>query len=288
MAKQPRAVAEERPFPGDKTPVPASQGGLPAIPDYGDDAGAGMENVDRDETRIPFVRVLQTNSPQVSPADPARIPGAEAGMLMHMGTNECWPGDGRLEFIACFRGKDYVEWVPKNKGGGLVGRHDWNSQTIAKLREVQGRFGKLVTPDGTEIAQTFYLYGLLLVPDSGPRRTVLGFTSTQIKKYQSVIDRVDSLKFIKDGKNVQPPLYAWKWRLSTVPEKNNEGSWFGIRVEPVGKTSLESLIPRNDPMFALARDFHELVKTGSVTAAAEQMAGGAAESTEIDDSPPLE
>lgn len=273
------------------TPAPVAESNPPAaIPDYGDDAGKGMEKVDREEQRVPFIRVLQAKSPTAEVGSPTKIPGHEPGMFIHMGTQEVWPGDGTVEFIACFREKDYVEWVPMTEGrdGGLVGRRGWYDPLVAELRAKQGRFGKLTTPDGNEIAQTFYLYGLLIPPGEAVRRVVIGFSSTQIKKYQAVIDRVDSLKFKKDGKVRQPPLYAWRWKLSTVAEHKGKNNWFGIRIEPVGKTNLDSLMPVTSDLYMMARDFHDLMATGTVDAAVEQMGGhGGAEQEPGEDDIPM-
>ena len=258
---------------------------LDRIADYGDDSGAGMENVDRDETRVPFVRVLQPKSPQVDEsAGGIIIPGAKPGMLIHMTTEEVWPGDGSVEFVSCYREKDFVEWVPVDAGGGLMGRYRWDDPKVVDLRAKQGRFGKLKTPEGTEIVQTFYLYGLLIPPDKLERRVVIGFTSTQLKKYQAVIDRVDSVKFVVDGKVKQPPLFAWRWRIKTMPEKNKKGSWFGIRFEPAGATTQDSLLRRDDPLFTKSRNFYELLRAGHATADVEQM-GKARDVDEVDEAP---
>lgn len=278
MAKHPQMKEAEASTKGGMPAPAALQENMPAVVsdplDYGDDSGAGMDGVDREEMRVPFVRVLQPKSPQVdASAGGIIIKGAMPGMLIHMATEEIWPGDGSVKFVTCYREKDYVEWTPVNAGGGLVGRHAWNDSKINQLRATQGRFGKLITPEKTEISQTFYLYGLLIPPDKVERRVVIGFTSTQIKKYQSVIDRVDSLKFVVDGKTRQPPLYAWQWRIKTMAEKNKKGSWFGIRLEPAGETSISSLLSRTDPVFHRARDFFELLKAGHVTADLTQMGG---------------
>lgn len=261
-------------------------GGLPAgLDDYGEDSGGGMENLDPEELRVPFIRVLQSNSPQVDASKGgAVVEGARPGMLCHMGTLEVWPGDGSVEFVTAYRERDFVEWTPYDQGGGFIARRAWDDPDVAALRARQGRFGKLTTSDGSEIVQTFYLYGLLLPPAESPRRVVVALTSTQIKKYQAVIDRVEAVKFVKDGRVTQPPLYAWRWKIWTGPEKNKSGSWFGINFQPAGEDNLRSLLKRSDPLYATARDFYELLKTGTATADTSQLA----REGDVDDAPPLD
>lgn len=261
---------------------------LPAGLDYEDaDSGAGMENIDAEELRIPFIRVLQSNSPQVDASKGGIVlEGAKPGMFIHMGTEELYPGDGSVEFITAHRSREYVEWTPVDAGGGLVGRLDWEDPEVATLKAQQGRFGKLETGKGTEIVQTFYLYGLLIPQDGVPRRVVLSFTSTQIKKYQAVLERVNSMQFVVDGKARKPPLYAWRWKLYTGPEKNKKGSWFGIFLRPAGEDNLHSLLPRNDPLFFAAKDFHELIASGQASANVEQLKREAED--EVDSAPPFD
>lgn len=206
-----------------------------------------------------------------------------------MATEQVWPGDGSVEFVTAFREKDYVEWVPMDAGGGLAGRHDWNSPMVADLREKQGRFGKLITPEGNEISQTYYLYGILLPPDGGQIPVVFGFSSTQIRKYQAVIDRIRSLeRFNSEGKKVGPPIYAFRWRIRTLPEKNKQGSWFGIRFDAAGETLIKSLMPKTDPLFDRAKSFHQLLAEGAATAQREQMSMSPEDLGDIDDDIPLD
>lgn len=44
--------------------VNLQQQNLPAVVDFGEDAGVGMENIDKSEVRIAWLAVLQSNSPQ--------------------------------------------------------------------------------------------------------------------------------------------------------------------------------------------------------------------------------
>jgi hypothetical protein len=71
--------------------------------DFGDDAGAGMEDVKAGEYRIPFLRILQSNSPQVKPPTAGGVPGAQAAMIFNTSTGELYDGEKGLVFVPTSR-----------------------------------------------------------------------------------------------------------------------------------------------------------------------------------------
>jgi hypothetical protein len=108
------------------------------IDDFEEFAGAGTS--DRKEDNIvPFLAVLQKNSPQVNPRDPSHVRGAEAGMLFNTATLKLYPaeqeGEGPLALQAYMETCE-VEWVPRGQGGGFVGRHELEDSIVATVREV--------------------------------------------------------------------------------------------------------------------------------------------------------
>jgi hypothetical protein len=157
---------------------------------------------------------------------------------------------------------------------------------VLELRAKQGRFGKLKTQEGTEIVETFYLYGLACPEDRSPFPAVVGFASTQIAHYQNFVGRYMGIEYQgPDGKPVRPPLWAHRWRLSTMYEKRKKGEFFGWRITLAEKkpdgTELPpicSLLKRSDPLYIRGRELYELVKGGKAKAdhAAAAKAGGEA------------
>lgn len=270
-----------------------------ATVDFGDDAGLGMEDVGRDEFIIPFLRVLQTNSPQVEDQAQGGLAGAKPGMVVNLGTNELLDGRTGFTFIPVHRDHNFVEFIPRNLGGGFVGIHDVDDPTVLQLRAEQGAFGKLFTSDkktneglpaeGTEIGEQFYLYGLV-VDDSGfVGRVVIAFGSTQIKKYKGFIGRVDNIRYIgPDGNPVKPPLWAHRWRFTTVPESNKKGKFYGWAIGLAERNddgtecpSVKSLVKRSDPLYTQGREFYDLIKGGGAKVDYAKAAEAEAEGEEI-------
>jgi len=264
----------------DKTPVeektntpavvePPKTGNALAVVDFGEDAGVGMENIDRSEYAIPFVRVLHALSPQVKPKSAGGL-GCKAGDIFNLGTNEAFDGEKGVTFIPVHRDHNYVEFIPRNEdgsGGGFVGIRAVDDPLVLQLSAEQGKFGRLKTSEGTELTETFYLYGLLLDENNTPSQVVIGFSSTQIKKYKAFITRYMGIQYPNpQNVMVRPPLWAHKWKLTTAYEQKGVYNWYGWRVNLLEEPSSKSLMAITDPLYVLGREFYNVIKSGMIKA----------------------
>lgn len=265
------------------------KGGALAVIDYGEDAGAGMENVGAEEFRIPLLRILQGNSPQCDPTTPDRnVPGAKPGLILNTATGLMFP---RAILVPVYRDHNYVEYIPRGAGGGFVGIHQPDEPLIESMRATQGRFGKLkrVNKDiaaETETVETYYLFGLVIPCDAdwkpidgAVEQDVVPFTSTQIAKYQSFMARYMSIEYPNaEGKKVRPPLWAHQWHLGTTPQRNKKGSFFGWTLAPASEPPVTCRMRLDDPLYAHGRAFYTLLKEGKAKAdlAGDAARGGAA------------
>ena len=94
-----------------------------AIATYDDDllsGGTGLEETTAEDFAIPFIRILQQMSPQLNKQDGRYNEEAQAGMLVNTVTNEVYDGDTGVTVVPCAYVKKYIEWIPREKGGGLV------------------------------------------------------------------------------------------------------------------------------------------------------------------------
>ncbi len=278
----------ETPTPEEKKDLPAERKTGTEVQqyDFGSDAGEGMENVSADEMRIPFLYVLASNSPQCKPVSAGGIAGAQQGMMMNMGTGELY--EKPVTFIPVHRDENFVEFTPKNLGGGIVAVREPDDELVLKLRAQHGKFGKLpngiterdptgLPLNGTEIVQTFYLYGLIIDENGSSSPVVVPFKSTQIKKYQGFMQRQTSFKYKNPASTddkplppVQPPIYAHRWTLGTVPEKNKKGEFWGWTLtlaekEPDGREApyFKSLIAPGSNMYLAAKKLREMIVGGA-------------------------
>ena len=103
MSNKGKKADEKAEAPKDEakgTAVAPAAGGAAAVYDYGSDAGAGFENTKGSDLSIPFIQVLQSNSPQVENNNPE---GAKSGMLFNSVTKEMVDGREGIVFLPCHR-----------------------------------------------------------------------------------------------------------------------------------------------------------------------------------------
>ena len=113
------------------------------------DSGVGLENVEAGDMAIPFIALLQALSPQVKKKT---LEGAEDGMFMNTVTSKLYE---KLHVIPCAFSKAWVEWVPREKGGGFVAQHTTDELMLQTTRDDKKRD---ILPNGNSLVQTAYHY----------------------------------------------------------------------------------------------------------------------------------
>lgn len=252
-------------------------GGLPAKADFGDYAGMGTENLDRDDFKIPFLNLLQSLSPEVQSDDPKFIPGAEVGMFANSVTKQLFSGSDGVILVPCYREHHFVEWQPRNQGGGFVAIHATDSEVVQRAKAEAKSFKDLRTPAGNDLVDTFQLYCLRLnaVDAAEPAEiVVLSCTKTKIKRYREYMTRVGTFVLQDEEGNVLAsprdiPLFAHRLKVTATRERGAEGPYYNVLLEPaVGNDIEKSMI---DPstrkeLMAAAAALNRSVKGGAKTA----------------------
>ena len=197
--------------------------------DFSADAGQGYENVGQEDLGIPFIKIIQSMSPERDKTESAYIPGAEEGMLFNSATKEILGGEGEpIRFIPCVYEKAWVEWKPRNSGGGIVRSHKTDDILKQCTRDEKGHDA---LPSGNLVTTTVYLLGLYLPPDGDAQRVLVSFTSTQLKKARQILSTMITQKLVaKDGKKYTPPMWSNVLHVSTTLEQNNDGKWYGYKL----------------------------------------------------------
>ncbi len=230
---------------------------------YAADAGAGFEDTTSKDYALPFLGILQKGSPQVDPDQDAYIEGAKAGQVFNTVTGDRYDGDKGIIFIPVHHEHKYVEWIPRDLGGGFVGLHAPDSPEVLKAREDAGTdFGKLPFGDN-QLAETFYMYGIRVDADGNTEQCVIAFASTQIRAYKAWMTKARGIKLRDDNDRPFPaPLFAHRYRLSTNLQENKKGKWHGWRIGFDGTSASEARIPVDDPLYEEAKGLRELVMSG--------------------------
>jgi hypothetical protein len=125
-------------------------------------AGEGA-SFSSDEMQIPFVRLLQALSPQLNKKKAEYIEGASAGDAFNNVTNQYWDGETGIKVIPCFNTTKYLEFVPRDMGGGFKGEIPANSPL---LQQTTRSGSKEILPSGNELVKSVQ-YFCFIVEDDG-------------------------------------------------------------------------------------------------------------------------
>lgn len=238
-----------------------------AVYDPGAYAGAGMENISREEYAIPFLYVLDAKSPQCAPVKAGGVEGAKAGSLYNTATNEMFDGEKGVSFIPVDRKHDFGEWIRRNEdgsGGGFVGIRAPDDPLVLELRKKYGQFGKLVTDDNHELVETFYLSGLTVVDGVGSAM-IFPFKSTGIAAYKNFMTRVMNIQYVApNGAMIRPPMWAHRWRLGTQYKTKGTMGWYIPRLWLEEEPPIKSRLKLTDPLYLQARELYDNIKAGRV------------------------
>jgi hypothetical protein len=234
--------------------------------DFGDDAGLGYENQSNDDIQIPFINVLQGLSPEVTAEDS----DYKAGMIFNTVTQEAVKGSEGMVIVPVTTQHIFVEWIPRDKGGGYVGTHLPESEVVQKAKAESQKFGKYKNGEN-DLVETFYVYAL--DAETG-NYLIVPFVSTKIKPYKTWNSACKLFNHTAYGIPKRPPMFAHKVKLTTEKESRTSGDSYNYRLNPVNPASgkkedgtfrpaiYNSMIGVKNPLFAEAKHFLSLINEG--------------------------
>ena len=196
---------------------------------YQQHAGAGMENVRREDLGVPLLVILQALSPQLKPRNAKYVEGAKENMVMETASKRLWDTEkDPIIFIPCGFDKFLVEWKPRKSGGGLVRAHDINSPILGQC--TQNEKGVPCLPNGNEIKETAYHSGLI-VDGKETIQVIIPMTSTQLKNSRGWLNLQNGIR-MDDGKGgkFQPPSFAFSYVLTVREENRDDNTWGGWHI----------------------------------------------------------
>lgn len=232
-----------------------------------------------DDYALPFLAILQANSPQVTRGQAEYIAGAESSMIFNTVTGEFFDGmDKGVEVIRVSYEKTYIEWRDREQGGGFVRVVDVNTGRQLEAQCDERTKGGVHLANGNLLRPTAQHYVMLVHKDGSLESAIISMSSTQLKKARVWNSLISNVRMGVHGRDVQAPSFASRWLLKTIPESNNEGNWFGwdIVKKPLGFVTPEQ--------FKAAKEFYEAVKRGEAKAKEpthDQDMGGAKTASEV-------
>lgn len=227
-------------------------------------AGKGLEGTGKADFAIPFLTMLQSNSPQLE-----TVPGAKKGLFINSITNELFT---EVLVIPCAYQRRFVRWAPRATGGGYRGEVsplDVEAGTVKGMSSHDGQF-LMDVPEGTKnafdkdgkplfdhLADTRNFF--ILVQSESGRWTpaLMALSSTQIKKAKKWLSLIQGIEMKEDGKPYTPPSFSHMYSLATEKESNAKGEWYGLKATLEEVLTDQSLLDR-------AVAFHDSVTAGTV------------------------
>lgn len=231
---------------------------LPAVmDDMLADANTGFEGVSTDDVAIPYFAILQSMSPQVKKG-PGRLEGAEEGDLFNNVSQEIFKGEKGIRVIPCAYRKAWVEWVPRDSGGGFVRAYE--TDDALKTTHKDPTTGRDVLPNGNHLVTTAYHYVLIIREGGGFERAVISMTSTQLKKSRRWISQQMAIQLVGPKGPFTPPPFSHSYLATSAMEQKDQNTWYGWNM------AAPTLV--SDPgLYAVAKKFNQDVMKGAVKAA---------------------
>ena len=234
-----------------------------------EDQGAGAEGIGSQDLMVPRITILQSMSPQVNKRDGKYVEGAEIGHIFNTVSNEAVDGEQGITVVPIKYRRAHIEWKPNR--GGFVRDHGADASILEQCTQEEDYTQRL--DNGNEIVVTAEYFLFVVGENGGYDPALLSMTSSQLKKARRWNSMMNHLRIQKpDGSGIfNPAMFYSSYKLTTVPEENDQGSWFGWDVECLDGDSggiLKSL-ENGQGIYMDARSFKEQVSEGRVSAAPE-------------------
>ena len=236
---------------GNVAKAEVSANALVVTSSFEEDAHLGFDGMNQDDLALPFLRLLTATSPEVGEVD-----GAMPGMVYNTVTGQLYDGKKGLLVIPCAYVRQYIEWAPRGKGPGApINIYPSTSDILTKTHRKPGD-SKDYLDNGNYVEATATHF-VMLVHEGVGEPALIAMKSTQLKKSRRWNSMMQAAKMIGKNGPFTPPMYSHLYKLTTVPESNDKGKWFGWEIEALGPITDRAL-------YMMARAFAESVNTGKV------------------------
>jgi len=219
------------------------------------DAGQGIANIKQEDLALPFLKVLGQLSPEVNTRDAKYVKGAQPGMIINTVTADLYDGEKGIEVLPVYYKRQYIEWQDRGESKGApVNIYDAGDD-IPKTTRDKGNKDRLA--NGNYLENTVSHFVVLL--GKTPTTALISMKATQLKISRKWNSMMMGIKM--QGKNglFTPPTYSHIYKLRTVQQSNDKGTWFGWDVSKVGPVTDKGI-------YEIAKGFSNNVAKGAVQA----------------------
>ena len=219
------------------------------------DAGQGIANIKQEDLALPFLKVLGQLSPEVNKRDAKYVEGSQPGMIINSVTNELYDGEKGIQVLPVYYKRQQIEWQDRGESKGApVNIYDAGDDIPQTTRD---KSNKDRLANGNYLENTVSHFVVLL--GKTPTTALISMKATQLKISRKWNSMMMGIKM--QGKNglFTPPTYSHIYKLKTVQQSNDKGTWFGWDVSKVGPITDKGI-------YEIAKGFSNNVAKGAVVA----------------------
>jgi len=242
----------------EKKEIQKKESGALATLDFVADSGMGLENIEKTDLALPFLKLLQSGSYETKKKHAKYVEGAEAGMFYNTVTKNLYSGEKGVEIIPVFYKMTYPEWAPFERSEGRPISNDRGPGIMAET--TQNDQNKDVLKNGNYIEKTANHF--VIVNGDRPEKALMTMKSTQLtesRNWNSLME--NEFELTPSGKSVPAPVFSRIYKLNSVENLGNF-TWHGYKISMLRK--IEDV-----GIYQMAKDFHNSLKLSQLKAAAE-------------------
>lgn len=239
-----------------QVPVAAASAAVATVPqEFLDHADKGNEHVTAEDVSTPFLAIIQSGSPQRKKANDKYIDGAEEGDIFMTVGGQLFKD---VLAVPCAFQSRWVEWTPRDKGGGFVRAYDIGERPPG----VRKGDIRVKLSNGNDAVKHHYHYVVIMDEEGvdAPMCVIAAMKSTDLKPSSDWNSRILANKMPGSGRTY--PRYAQKWRMGTIAKSNDQGDWHGWFMNPEGVLNLDN--PYERAVWNTAVEFHNLIASGDL------------------------
>ena len=196
-------------------------------------AGQGSEYVTAKDTKLPILKLINANSPFTNQNDAKFNKDAKVGDIFNEITGSLYNGNQGILVVPCLFINTLNEWADR---GISPGRPSAMYKTLAEQVEAVGKTtrgddNKDRLQNGNYIEDTGNHFVYILNDKYEPvEQALVTMKSTQKKISRLWVSMIQSRRL--EGKKgfFTPPSWGTVYRLKSVQESNNKGSWIGWNI----------------------------------------------------------
>ena len=232
------------------------QSGALATLDFVSDSGMGLENIDKSDLALPFLKLLQSGSDETKKRHAKYVEGAEAGMFYNTVTKKLYSGEKGINVIPVFYKMTYPEWAPFERKEGRPIHNDRGPGIMSQT--TQNDKNKDMLTNGNEIIKTANHFVIIL--GDRPEKALMTMKSTQLKVSRSWNSLIEDQFEIdpKTNKSVPAPMFSRVYKLNSV-ENSGSFTWHGYNINLLKKVD-------DAGIYQMAKDFHNSLKNSQAKA----------------------